>query len=539
LIHFYKRFTSPYLTTMEKTEQTSSPASFNDLLSQTGGFGRWNWMLVGLCYISCLLAASNHLSIIFTAFSPPFRLGSSEESEDFKSQCGEVLENELNNNNMTHSTYYEYDSTVFTNTVVTEWNLVCDKAALLPTLTFTYMLGLAFCNLLAGAMSDAFGRKTLILTMAVVNIISSFVTWLSPNFWVFLIGRMFVGASIHSIWAGLYILLQETTPRQYRTFTAGLMNFGWSTGSMWITFLAYFIRDWRSLQLVFSIMSLMMISYFFLLSESPRWLLASGRFDDAKKTLQHIAIKNGKVLNMKELEETLALLQKEISSKSKTNILEELKSLLKIFSDLFKTPNMRQRTFLLMPTIFAVGMGTYGIHFSSRFADLDIFALNLIKAATNFSIVVVYMFVLKYVDRTKCLWILYLLSGTVAISFFFIPSWARPVVFVVAQSLFAGNYFMVDTFIPELLPTPTRNFGFSFLEFVSKSGSAIAPFIVDLGGAIDAGIPPLVFGCVIIVSSTSFLFLPETRGKPLPQSVNEVEDDPGVTIAGIIRTKLC
>ena len=88
------------------------------------------------------------------------------------------------------------------------------------------MLGLAFCNLLAGAMSDAFGRKTLILTMAVVNIISSFVTWLSPNFWVFLIGRMFVGASIHSIWAGLYILLQETTPRQYRTFTAGLMNFG-------------------------------------------------------------------------------------------------------------------------------------------------------------------------------------------------------------------------------------------------------------------------------------------------------------------------
>jgi len=134
---------------------------------------------------------------------------------------------------------------------------------------------------------------------------------------------------------------------------------------------------------------------------------------------------------------------------------------------------------------------------------------------------------------------MYVLNGIIAISFFFTPSWARPIVFVVAQSLFAGNYYMVDTYIPELLPTPTRNFGFNFLEFVSKIGSSIAPFIVDLGGALDPGIPPLVFGCVLIVSSTSFLFLPETRGKPLPQTVNEVEDVPGVTMAGTVRLKLC
>ena len=74
---------------------------------------------------------------------------------------------------------------------------------------------------------------------------------------------------------------------------------------------------------------------------------------------------------------------------------------------------------------------------------------------------------------------------------------------------------------------------------MSKIGSSIAPFIVDLGGAIDPGIPPLVFGCVLIMSSISFLFLPETRGKPLPQTVKEVEDDPGVTIVGTVRAKLC
>jgi len=78
------------------------------------------------------------------------------------------------------------------------------------------------------------------------------------------------------------------------------------------------------------------------------------------------------------------------------------------------------------------------------------------------------------------------------------------------------------------------------MEFIGKIGSSIAPFIVDLGGAIDSGLPPLVFGCVLIASSASFLFLPETRGNPLPQTIKEVEEDANVvSIAYIARTKLC
>eukprot|EP00091_Calanus_sinicus_P016329 TRINITY_DN35643_c0_g1_i1.p1 TRINITY_DN35643_c0_g1~~TRINITY_DN35643_c0_g1_i1.p1 ORF type:complete len:166 (-),score=4.56 TRINITY_DN35643_c0_g1_i1:45-542(-) len=162
----------------------------------------------------------------------------------------------------------------------------------------------------------------------------------------------------------------------------------------------------------------------------------------------------------------------------------------------------------------------------------------MIKATTNFLIVVIFMFILKFVDRCKCLWTMYVLTGLVAVSFYFVPTEVRPVVFVFAQTLFAGDYYVVDTYVPELLPTPTRNFGFNFLEFISKIGSSIAPFIVDLGGAVDPGLPPLVFGCVLLASSISFIFLPETKGKPLPQTVREVEDECGVTISGKIRSQL-
>ena len=70
---------------------------------------------------SCVLAASNHLSIIYTAYSTSFRLDSGD-SADFNNQCEDIHAHDDGDSNTTST--YVYDSSVFTNTVVTEWNLV-------------------------------------------------------------------------------------------------------------------------------------------------------------------------------------------------------------------------------------------------------------------------------------------------------------------------------------------------------------------------------------------------------------------------------
>ena len=105
---------------------------------------------------SCLLAAFAHLSIVFLAFKPPTTSPLTCE-DDWASQ------------NVT------FDTSVMTRTIVTEFRLVCDRAAFLPLLTFSYMLAIALTNIfsgqnistrkifhisiIAGILSDTFGRK--------------------------------------------------------------------------------------------------------------------------------------------------------------------------------------------------------------------------------------------------------------------------------------------------------------------------------------------------------------------------------------------
>lgn len=494
--------------------------SFSDLLQTVGGFGRWNKVLLLLSFYSCLLAAASHLSIIYLAFPPSFNCSVATLNSRGASQ--DVCELECDS--------FLYDSSVFASTVVTEWDLVCENAGLLPTLTFTYMLGIVSSILSTGLLSDYLGRRKVVLTAAVIHIVASFVAWLSPDFWLFLLSRMVLGGTIHSVWAGLFILVQETTPREMRAITGGVMNFGWNIGALLVCLLAYLVRNWRDLQLAFAVSSLPMLLYFLLLPESPRWLLGKGRVEQSRQSFMTVAKYNGIQLDEKEFSRQFACIENASSTTVKTTCLSEVSNRL---TQLLATRHMRYRTLLLAPTFFAIGMASYGIHFASRFASLDLFAVSAIKEVANLTTILVLIMFYHRVNRTPCLASGYLLAGLVAISFCLVPdhlAYLRPVIMVVSQALFVGSYFMVDTYAPELLPTPTRNFGFNLMDSISKTGSALAPFVVDIGGEISPSLPTTVFGVLVLVTSVCFLFLPETRSRPLPQNIESVEKDPGHSI---------
>lgn len=206
-----------------------------------------------------------------------------------------------------------------------------------------------------GIISDQLGRRTIIIMMSTVHIISSFVTAFSTNYWMFICVRFFVGGSIHAAWASFFVLMAEIVPEKNRTFCGGVLNFGWNIGSIIMTLMAYFIRDWQHLQLTFAVTSLFLVSYFFAVPESPRWLLSKGKSEKAKEILLQLAKRNGIKLDQQDFQKNFDVLQRKeriiLESKCSETIYERFLKLKKLLS----CKEYLRRLCLMIFPWFAVG----------------------------------------------------------------------------------------------------------------------------------------------------------------------------------------
>ena len=52
---------------------------------------------------------------------------------------------------------------------------------------------------------------------------------------------------------------------------------------------AFYLRHWRQLYTSISIYGLATLSFYFVLPESPRWLMAKGRIEEAEKVVRWMA----------------------------------------------------------------------------------------------------------------------------------------------------------------------------------------------------------------------------------------------------------
>ncbi|CAG2242233.1 OCTN [Mytilus edulis] len=134
-----------------------------------------------------------------------------------------------------------------------------------------------------------FGRKKTLMTSIVLisipNIILSFVS----NFVVFGTLRFISGFAVGGLLGTGYVIGVELVGPEKRIWAGIIFEFFWAAGEMLLALAAYYIRNWKYLNLVVTIPSLIFLSYIWLLPESPRWLLVKGRAKEAEEILQKTA----------------------------------------------------------------------------------------------------------------------------------------------------------------------------------------------------------------------------------------------------------
>lgn len=111
-----------------------------------------------------------------------------------------------------------------------------------------------------------------------------------PDYWSFTFLRFLVGASVGGTMVTTFVILMEFVGTEYRQIISALYQVPFNLGHMLLPVFGYFLRDFRDFQLAISVTAIVLLSYFFYVPETPRWLIAAKRTDEAITVLERVAV---------------------------------------------------------------------------------------------------------------------------------------------------------------------------------------------------------------------------------------------------------
>lgn len=110
-----------------------------------------------------------------------------------------------------------------------------------------------------------------------------------PDYWSFTFIRFLVGMSVGGTMVIGFVIVMEFVGTQYRDVVSALYQSPFNLGHMSLPVFGYFFRNFSQFQLSISIPPILLLSYFFLVPETPRWLIAVKRTDEAIHVLERVA----------------------------------------------------------------------------------------------------------------------------------------------------------------------------------------------------------------------------------------------------------
>lgn len=109
------------------------------------------------------------------------------------------------------------------------------------------------------------------------------------SYWLFTFIRFLVGMSVGGTMVIGFVIVMEFVGSKYRDVVSALYQTPFNLGHISLAAFGYFFRDFRYFQLAISIPTAILLAYFWLVPETPRWLIALKRTDEAVAILERVA----------------------------------------------------------------------------------------------------------------------------------------------------------------------------------------------------------------------------------------------------------
>jgi MFS family permease len=372
------------------------------------------------------------------------------------------------------------------------------------------LLGWGIGGLIGGVIADYLGRKR---TMLLAILAYSLMTGLSAFAWdwlSFAVLRFLVGVAIGSEWVTGTSIVAELWPDKNRGKGVGLMQSGFGIGFFLASVAWFFINPlgpnaWRIMFLLGVIPALLTLWIRKSIPESDRWERVNAQRQAATERE-----KAGASLNASE--QALARFT---------------------IADLFAEPEIRKRVILAflislattfafwgisawLPPYIAAAAGKAGLP-PQQWASYAAMANNG-AAIIGYA---VFGFLADAYGR-KPVTIAYVLLAFISVPIVFL--WTNDLNMILLAAAFSGafvsgQYTWMAAWLPELFPTRVRAtataFVFNTPRLIAWTGPLISGWLIaNFGGFSKAAV---AIACIYVLSLIAAPFLPETKGKPLPE----------------------
>lgn len=390
-------------------------------------------------------------------------------------------------------------------------------------------------------------HKPVIIITTLIYIVFVFsCTIFTTNYWaliILLIGiTLFSNISSYSI----LILVEESVSTNKRVLFGNIVNIGFSFSGVVYVMIFYFFKNWLYVFYCGIGCNFLLTVIFFLFAyDSPRGFIARKDIGKTLDILRGIAKFNNK---LEEFEEeikkedylnTLKMLSEEDNDKRQDDIEDKIKEKFELKKENSVLPIRKEKItgfslikyasirvqFLSLCLLFFFTYGVYnGIVIGAKNISgnfyINIILLYLMEALSF--LITGFLTNIPFLGRKKTIFIWYLIASVsmLVLYFFNMHSNYQLIFFLIARFCVSGAVTTYYTYSLENYPTPVRTLGFGINATMGNLGGIVSSLLIEYIS--KKNILLCNSGVLILCSSILMLFLKETVGLPMQESIDEM-----------------
>ncbi|CAG9562557.1 unnamed protein product [Danaus chrysippus] len=398
-------------------------------------------------------------------------------------------------------TQWEYDKSEVGETIISEWNLVCDNANLTSLGEVVFLVGVGVGGVVGGWISDKFGRKKILMGMVVAQSALGIISLLVKSYLQYMMVKLVMGLVSVSVVYAAFVLSVELVGGKWVTI-AGVCNFfPLPLAYIIVSLLSLAMPNWRHLQLALSVPGCFLLLMWFVLPESPRWLLNMGRTQEAREILERAA-KFNKRNTVADIDKLL-LLHKVEEDREEPSVLMLFKGYL------------LKRTFCLFIAWFSMTIAYYGLLLNiGKFNLGNLHLTSIILAVVEVPAIALSIPILLKAGRRIPICLTMFVCGVACVtsellSILYDDVWIIIFSLMVGKFAIGATNMMLPIYTAELYPTVIRNLGVGASQISSGLALICIPYLWELT-KLNAHLPMVTIAALGAAGGAVVLLLPDT-----------------------------